>query len=175
MTTAGTGAKRAKNPGSGRPPVSPETRARVIELIRSGMGRNATARETGISAGQVSTIAKAEGLTFDRAPLKAQTEARMIDLKAKRAEIALQAAEEVQRLFGLLTAEHEVTHWDKDGIFHSATIPKPTSGDVRNYATAIGILTDKHLVLVRHDSDERDIPAVEKWLQAMMGAGETAA
>jgi len=99
------------------------------------------------------------------------TEAREIDLKAKRSEISTKAVVEIERLFGLLTAEHEVFHWDtKTGFMTRDKIERPTSADVKNYATSIGILIDKHLVLLRADSDERDLPAVEQWLAVMMGS-----
>src|SRR5690606_7109845 len=48
-------------------PVEADVRARAIELIQAGMPRNAIARELQIAPSSVSTIARDEGLTFDRA------------------------------------------------------------------------------------------------------------
>jgi hypothetical protein len=135
------------------------------------MSRNAIAREVGISSSTVSRFC-AEAvppITFDRAATKVATEAKVLDAKAHRANISQTAIEEVQRLFGMLTAAHEVVHWDKDGFIHRATIDLPTSADVKNYATSIGILVDKHIVLTKVDSDDRDLPAVDAWLQHIMG------
>ena len=157
--------------GGGRQPVDTKTRAKVRKLARAGKSRNETARLCGVSTSTVSKIcAEAKPpITFNRAATKAATEARVIDLKAQRAEISEKAVAEVFRLFGLLTSAHEVIHWDKDGRIHRASIKRPTSGDVKNYITSIGILTDKHLAILKNDSDDRDLPAVEAWLAAMMG------
>lgn len=146
---------KGKGPGGSRQPVDAKTRARVRKLAREGMSRNAIAKQLGISTWSVSKIcAEAKPpITFDRSAIKAATEARAIDLKAERAKISELAVAEVQRLFRLLVSPHEVIHWDKEGFMHRGVIDRPTSGDVKNYATAIGILTDKHLVITRHDTD----------------------
>ena len=144
-------------------------KARIRKLAREGMSRNAIAREVKVSAASVTKVCATAKppISFDRSATAAATEAKVQDLKAQRAELSELAVAEVRRLFGLLTAPHEVIHWDKDGFMHRGEIERPTSGDVKNYATAIGILTDKHLALIRHDSDDRDLPAVDKWLAAM--------
>lgn len=161
--------------GGGKQPIDSKTRARVRRLAREGKhSRNAIAKLVGISTASVTKICAESKppITFDRAATAAATEARGVDLKAKRAEISQLAVAEVERLFGLLTAPHEVVHWDtKTGWMSRDTIDRPTSGDVKNYATAIGILVDKHLVLVKTDSDDRDLPAVDQWLAAMMAGG----
>lgn len=95
----------------------------------------------------------------------------MVDLKARRAALSVTMLDEVDRLVSKLTASHVLTHFDKEGFMHSGYIDGPQSGDVKNYATSIGILLDKHLVLVRTDSDDRDLPAVDQWLDAMMRGG----
>lgn len=146
-------------------PVSPETRAQIIAAIKAGKARNAIAREFEVSTGVVSRIASAEGLTFDRTPIAAAIEARSIDLKAQRADLALRSINTARDLFDSIYAPHEVTHWDKEGTMHREMIDRPTAGDIRNYATAIGILVDKHAVLTRFDSDDRDLPAVEVFLR----------
>lgn len=171
MTTPNRRGAKGQN-GGGRKPVSSETRDRIIALARPGnMSQAAVAREAGVSRGTVAKVCREADppITFDRSMTAAAVEAHSLDMKAERAKIAEKAVGEVHRLFGLLTSPHEVTHWDKEGIMHRGTISLPTSGDVRNYATAIGILTDKHLVLVRHDSDDRDRPAVEMFLNAVLG------
>lgn len=150
--------------------VDDKTRARVRKLARDGMTRNAIAREVGIDGSTVTRICAAARppITFDRSATRVAVEARTVDLKAKRTEIAERAVVEVERLFGLLDAEHEVINWH-EGFMRRGTIDRPTSGDVKNYATAIGILVDKHLVLTRHDSDDRDLPAVDAWLAVTLG------
>lgn len=155
--------------GGGRPPVDSKTRARVRKLARAGKSQAAVAREVGLSRSTVARIcAEAKPpITFDRSATQAAVAAHAIDLKAARAELAQKAIRQVHELFGMFTAEHTVTGW-YEGVMSTGTIPRPTSGDMKNYATAIGILIDKHLVLIRHDSDDRDLPALDRWLEAMM-------
>lgn len=167
---------KPKTRASRTAPISDRTKARIRKLAREGMSRNGIAREVKVSSSTVSRVCAAARppISFDRSETAAATEAKVQDLKARRAEITHMAVDEITRLFGLLTSPHEVIHWDKDGFMHRGEIERPTSGDVKNYATAIGILTDKHLALIRHDSDDRDLPAVDKWLAAM-GVGVAAA
>lgn len=159
--------------GRGRT-IDAKTRARIRKLAREGMSAYRIAKTVGVAQSSVTRIcAEAKPpISFDRSKTAEAVEAHTIDLKAKRAEISQLAVAEVQRLFGLLTTQHEITHWDtKTGWLVRGTIERPTSGDIKNYATAIGILVDKHLVLVKTDSDDRDLPAVDQWLAAMMAGG----
>lgn len=192
MATAGPSKNKAKGgattPGAkghtgGRRPVDSETRARVIEIAmmedESGKrpSRNEIARLVGLSPSTVSRIC-AEAvppITFDRSKTAAAVEAHRVDLKLERARISERLAAKVNDLIDSLDKPHEVVHWDRDGFMHRATIDRPTSGDVKNYAIAIGVFTDKHLALIRHDSDDRDLPAVDKWLEAMLGTTVVAA
>lgn len=159
-------------PRGRRAPVSDETRARMRQLAAEGMTRNAIARELGLSAGTI-TRNVPRG-TFDRSATAAATEARTHDLKAMRVDLSREVLTEARRLVGLMSAPATVYTWSKDGELLTDTLDRPTAGDVRNYAVAAAVLTDKHLALVRVDSDDRDLPAVEAWLQAMMGSGSTA-
>lgn len=66
-------------------PIRPDVRDAVLADIRSGVGRNAIARARGISAGSVSSIARAAGAFFPRCVDTATaTRARQIDLAAER-------------------------------------------------------------------------------------------
>lgn len=166
------GKRKAKPAGSGRGPVDAKTRERILALAAEGkLSRNAIARECGVSP---STVTRLVGVgKFDRSQTAAAVEARTVDLKAQRSELSEMAVAEVKRLFGLMTSQHTVVGWYQ-GMAYEHVLDAPTSQDVKNYATAIGILTDKHLALIRHDSDDRDLPAVDKWLAAM-GVGVAAA
>lgn len=163
------GEKKPK--GAPRRPVDAKTRARIRKLARDGMTRNAIAREVGVSPSTVSKVCEAARppITFDRTATAAAVEAHSIDMKAVRAKLSEQAVERVGKLFDLLDAKHTVFHFDKDGVMSTGTLDRPTSGDMKNYITSIGILIDKHIALVRYDSDDRDLPAVDKWLMAMLG------
>lgn len=159
------GKRRGKAATTGRAPVDDETRERILALVAEGkLSRNAIARECGVSPSTVTRMV-APG-SFDRSKTAAAVAAHTVDLKAQRAELSQMAVAEVHRLFGLLTQPHVQIGWYQgDATEH--VLDRPTSGDVKNYAVAIGILTDKHLALIRHDSDDRDLPAVDRWLAAL--------
>lgn len=155
----------------GAPPLSEHTQARIRKLAREGMARNAIAREVGVSAASVSKVCarSTPPILFNRASTVAATEARQIDLKAERARLAQRLVAKAHDLVDLIDAPHEVIHWTKDGDMLRGTIERPTSGDVKNYLISVGVATDKHLALIRQDSDDRDLPAVDKWLAHIMG------
>lgn len=161
----------------GAPPLSEHTQARIRKLARDGMSRNAIAREVGVSAASVSKVCSraTPPILFNRARTAAATEARVIDIKADRARLAERVLSKAHDLLDLIDAPHELTHWDKDGELHRATIDRPTAADIQRYLIGVGVATDKHLALVRHDSDDRDVPVVDQWLAAMMGRTPTTA
>lgn len=160
--------------------VDRKTRARAVKLATTPKPdgkrwtRNGIAKELGISTATVSRILQEDGPEGFSWLAQAQTAvaagARVRDLKAERQQLSQDVLDEVRRVMGRLSAPHEVIHWDKDGMMHRGTIDSPTSGDVKNYAIAVGILLDKHLVLVRADTDDRDLSAVDSWLDAMTDA-----
>jgi len=161
---------RVKPATSGRAPVDPKTRARVVELAKvlPPMSRNAIAREVGISSSTVSRIVAAElpEHSWGRVATKAATEAKLVDLKAARAELATDVLAEARAILAKFQAPH-VKVLNHQGVGYDHPMAGPESGDVKNYAIALGILLDKHLLLVRHDSDDRDLPAVDRWLAAL--------
>lgn len=169
-TTQRNGKAKTARAGS----IDDKTRARVRKLARAGRSQNSIAREVGIAQSSVKRICDAARppITFDRSKVAAANEARVFDAKAARAQVAEQAMQRIGKLFDLLDAEHTVIGW-YEGVATEHTIKRPTSGDMKNYITSIGILIDKHLVLVRHDSDDRDLPSIDKWIAAMLGGGES--
>lgn len=131
--------------------VTPEKRRQVLDLVDAGRGRNETARQTGVSEGIVSRIATDAGRTFDRSNTKAATEARKVDLAERRAKLAEQLLDDVDRLRPRL-------HTTDDG--HA----------VRSIATAIGIFTSRSLDLSAFDRGTDYAGGdVDKWLQHITG------
>lgn len=68
-------------------PVTAADEQQVRDLHAQGYGRNAIARELGRSPRTVSVIAQKLGLTFDRTATAVATEARVIDGRARRADL----------------------------------------------------------------------------------------
>lgn len=68
-------------------PITPEKRAQIVDLAVAGMGRNEIARELGVAAATVSSVCERAGVAFDRRSTEQATRARVLDAKAKRAEM----------------------------------------------------------------------------------------
>jgi predicted transcriptional regulator len=159
----------SKGTGGARRPVDAKTRTRVRKLAREGRGRNAIAREVGISPSTVSMIcAEARPpITFDRTASAVAVQARVVDLKARRQVLAERVLSEAIAQLDKLSQPHEVINWH-EGMMSRDTIDQPTSGDVKNYATAAAILIDKHLVLIRHDSEGGELSGLDRFLDHLM-------
>jgi hypothetical protein len=137
-------------------PVEDAVRARAIELIKAGTPRNAIARELQIAPSSVSGIAKAEGLTFDRASDTASAAAaRAHDLKVRR--LAL-----IEELFS--KAEDHLVAIDqpflafnfggKDNNYNEHELERPPTGDLLNLHRAASLALKDARELIRDDDDE---------------------
>ncbi|WP_066360295.1 hypothetical protein [Herbidospora mongoliensis] len=115
-------------------PLDPTVEQAILASIDAGLARNAVAREHKVSPSTVGKVAEKHGRTFDRAKTKKATEAAVADSKAARAVEATQT----------LT----VAKWLREKI-STAT----TGRDAQGWATAYGILIDKHAMLDRFDHD----------------------
>lgn len=169
--TGTTGGKAPRGQrGGGRKPVDSKTRALIRKLARDGKSRNAVAREAGVSTSTVTKVCSEARppITFDRSATKVAVEARVVDLKARRVELAQLMLETAFTLHGKLFEQRTVSTTDGSGGVVSYEVD-PTAKDWQATLTAIGIATDKHLLLVRTDSDDRDLPAVDAWLQLTLG------
>lgn len=157
-----------------RRPIDAKTRAKILRLARSGtMSRNDVARECGVSGDTVTRACNAAKppIKFDRSATKAAVDAHVVDLKARRMALSTAILDDVDKMRERLFAEYLVRSLDRDGNTVEL-MALPTARDWRDTLTAIGIGIDKHIVLTRHDSDDRDLPAVDAWLAAMMGAAK---
>ena len=85
--------------------------ARVRALAEQGLGRNACARELGVSRRQVDTWARAAGVDWSRAGTAAATRARMIDRRAELADdFSAIADRSAERLLDALDADEIDPH-----------------------------------------------------------------
>lgn len=143
-------------------------------MAREGMTRNAIAREVGVSPSTVSNLCASAKppIHFDRSATKVAVQAAVLDAKARRGQISEGLLDDVTTIRARLFSPIERTHHSvTDGTVRYEAPPTP--GEIRELATALGILLDKHLVLVKTDSDDRDLPALDAWLDSL-GVGEVA-
>lgn len=160
---SGTTPPKGKRPHTGgRAPVSWQKRRKVAELHAQGYSRNRISRELGISTAIVTRIAAEAGLSFDRTITRAATEAVMDDLKTRRGKLAVGLLDDIDRLRPMLFESRLVV-----GKYDQISMVEPTTTDVKNLLISIGIALDKHIALTKLDSDDRDLPAVDAWLQSL--------
>lgn len=154
-------------------PIDPQRRTAILTDITTGkLSRNAIATKHGVSPATVGNIAKAQGLTdpFDRTATKNATEALRADNKAKRLE--LQALFLQRSREALLAMDQQFVVFKiggKDNVYTEHEVPIPPTGDQRNLMIIAATGLDKALVIERHDTDDRQLSAVDTWLAAMMG------
>lgn len=124
-------------------PLTDAQKRRIRALHKKGLGRNAIAREAGVSLATVTKVCQAAGLAFDRSATKVAVEARAVDLRARRQGI-------VQRLYD--RSEHVLTRLEADTYRYTIAVvgqgvehvedTDPPAADERNLGSAItGYLT----------------------------------
>lgn len=162
--------------GGGRRPIDSKTRAKVRKLARDGLSQSAIARQVGISGSTVGRICAAAKppISFDRSKTKAAVAAHTIDLKARRVELAGLLVQDAYDLRARAWAEKSVTimtpEMAEKGMEPATFTVEREGREVQSFFTSLGIALDKHLVLVRHDSDDRDLNAVDAWIAHVQGS-----
>lgn len=135
-------------------PIQPEMRAQIIELAKAGMGRNAIARQTGVSAASVTRVCEPEGIVFDWASTDLATAARRVQVGEMRTNLAHAALQRAGEALEAMAAPHDEVHWQaatdhQSGGWKRYKHATPSASDQRNYATIFGILTQRAADLLR--------------------------
>lgn len=131
-------------------PTPDEQRAEVVELARTGLGRNEVSRRTGIPATTVSRIAAEAGVSFDRSATATATEARIIDAKARRTVLSLDLLDDLAEARARL---HRTTE----------------ARDFVDCARAISLLTNAHVRLVAVDGTDQGVEEAKSMLGGLFG------
>ncbi|MFE4328720.1 helix-turn-helix domain-containing protein [Streptomyces sp. NPDC056831] len=130
-------------------PITETDRRAVRRHHAAGMTRNAIAKKLNRSPSTVSKLAAELGLTFDRgAEVVAATEARRIDLAARRVTLAETLHEDAEKLRAQLWEPCTIGEFaGKEGDWHTANLDRPRFGDQRAILGAAGIAIDRSLKL----------------------------
>jgi hypothetical protein len=130
-------------------PIDAKDRAAVRRLHKQGKTRNDIARAIKRSPSTVTKIAKELGLTFERgAEVVAATEARRIDLAARRVALAEQLHQDAEKLRTQL--------WEpcvhgafggKENVWSQVNLDRPLFADQRNILAATGTAIQQSLKL----------------------------
>jgi hypothetical protein len=134
-------------------------RKSVAELHAKGLGRNTIARELGISAGQVTNIARDLGLSFDRTATAVATEARKADCADRRSRLEEQLLDDAERLRAQVWAPHEyIDHGGKEFVEVRWLQDEPTPADKLKLIQAARQALDGSLRITQLDAEAGDAP-----------------
>lgn len=147
-------------------PVTDTERQRVRDLHAAGRTRNDIATELNRSGSTISKIAKDLGLSFNREQVKAATEAKVADARARRAALMNQYLDDAERLRQQIWEPHEYRdHGGRDFVAQKWTQPEPTAADKLKLMQASTTATASSLKLDLHDTDQQGLAAVDAWLR----------
>lgn len=151
-------------------PITDAERTRLAELHAQGLSRNEIARDLGRAQSTVSKLAAEAGLSFDRARTRAATEAKMLDAKARRAQLAVDLLADAERMRLQLWAPTTIYNFGgKENTYNERPVDQPPFRDQRDIVHAVGLLVDKHVRLTEVDADLQGLPAVDAWLRNIVG------
>lgn len=135
-------------------PITDAERRKVRRLHTAGRNRNQIAAALGRSGSTVSKIASQLGLTFDRAKVRAATEAKQADAKQRRASIVHRLYTLTERTLDRLErAEHERSEANMGEVVRWAVTELP-AGDVRNLTQTIATATAQAVKLEQLDATD---------------------
>lgn len=137
------------------PPKTPDhTIAAILEDIKAPeeLSTRTIAKRHGVSEGTVRRIAKTHGIedAFTRANTENATRASVADMAARRAQLASDLLDDVERF--RKRAWERYSYWERSrdkAVLVESDLPP--LGEQRNAYTSLAICIDKHLALVRAD------------------------
>lgn len=152
-------------------PIDPQRRADIIDDIRNGKTRNATARDNAVAPSTVTRIANSENLTFDRAITEKATRARAADSKAAAAQLVADLLADAAAL------RHQIY---RPVVYRQASAGKlvsweqstPTFADIQKIVTTCAIAVDKFVALEKVRYDDQALSDFDVWLQIISGQAD---
>lgn len=162
-------------------------REAIAADIEAGMSRNDVCRKHGRGAGTVSAIAKARGLSFERAATRAATEARQADFEDRISRLAEDLLSDAERLRAQLwepcrfvpsgrdwrewvRAKADAGEGVEEGLFELA---EPTPADKRHIvaATRMCVMT-LHDIRARAKGGDQGRSMIERLVAGLAAAME---
>jgi transposase-like protein len=149
-------------------PITDEDRRRVRDLHAAGESRNAIAEAIGRSGATVSKIADELGLSFDRSAVKAATEAKVADARARRAALMLDLLDDAARLRKQLWVETTyIDHGGKEFYEARWTQPEPSAVDKLKLMQATATAANTSMKLEEHDTGSGGVDGAKSMLGAL--------
>lgn len=151
-------------------PWEPAETDTLRALHADGLSLNAIAKRMARSKDVISRRAADLGLNWDRTRTAVATQAVVLDAKARRAQLANDFLADAERLRKQLWEPTEyVEHGGKDFDEVRWTRDTPIFQDQLRIMQTTALATDRALKLMVFDADDRDLPAVDRWLAYMTG------
>lgn len=152
-------------------PWTDEDSARLIAFHSAGASLHSIAADMGRSKQTISKWAKSLGLEWDRTSTAKAAEAVHVDNKARRVALEERLLVEASNVLDQLWGPSIVFSFGgPENMYSEHILDRPQFGDQKAIMqTASTALTSANKL---HDmnSDGRDLPAVDAWLQAMTNA-----
>lgn len=137
-----------------KPVYSDEAKREALHIFQNE-GLAAAARASGATKTSIRRWAKSAGIVTEHAAkTAAATEAAQIDAAAVRAATAGKSIQAADKIADLILERLPIEGMD---------IP------LKDLTTVMGILADKHVVLVKMDQGSEEHSAVDAWLEHVMG------
>lgn len=157
-----------------RPPLSEQELTQIRRLHAAGHCRNDIAKILERSGATISKAAAKLGLSFNREMVRAATEAKVADAKARRAELMSKLLDDADRLRGQIWEPHEyIENGGRDFVQTRWTQEEPSPMDKLKLMQAASSALSSSMRLDLHDADQQGLAAVDAWLRDITGAVET--
>lgn len=152
------------------PPPADIDPQRLRELHGQGLSSSAIAGELGVSQSTISRHARRLGLSFDRSKTKAATEAKVVDAKAKRAQLANDLLDDAAKIRAQLWDRCRVFSFGgRDNSYAEEWHDRPDFAAQLKIMQTVGVAVEKVLRIEAHDADTQGLAAVDAWLRDMIG------
>lgn len=146
---------------------------RLRELHATGQSLHSIAKQMQRSKQTIHQHAKDLGLEWDRSHTRTATEAKQIDNKARRADLEEQFLIEARAALDDLHRPCIVYSFGgKDNVYTEHELASPSFPDKRNIMQTASIAATAANRLHELNSEGRDLPAVDAWLDAMLGGDQ---
>jgi hypothetical protein len=142
---------------AGHNALPPQKREAILADIRAGeKSLTQIASDHQVGKATVSTMAKKAGITnaFDRSQTERATQAHAADARARRAKLALELLDDVDKLRQRAWSSYEVVMDSRAAGPQHVTLDLPPLPEVRAAYAAIGVAIDKHTRLDQYDTSD---------------------
>jgi hypothetical protein len=134
-------------------PITDADYTQLAELHAQGLSRNAIAKAMDRGTSSISRMAAKAGLDFDRSRTQIGTEAKVIDARAKRAELAVRLLDDAERLRQRMHQPYRVWKLTNDGDLVTGVLDLPDARDQRDLSVALNTAVNASLRLEEFDAD----------------------